>query len=88
MAQTAKKLFVEPGSEAPASPPVSAVSADGAATGEGDGPAQALQAYLRDALVEDAPREGRWTPGQTLRFVAVGSGLLWAVLVGGLAILS
>lgn len=91
MAQTARKQFVEPDSKAhadsPSFAPPAANASSGAQPADGDGPAQALQAYLRDAL-EDESVERRWSPGQTLRFIAVGSGLLWAVLLGGLAILS
>lgn len=52
------------------------------------GPALALQAYLRDALEEEAQVQDRWSPRKTLGFVAISSGLLWAVILGGLTILS
>jgi hypothetical protein len=91
MAQTAKSLASAAPAHAPAdtrpSTPTPAAVDDGVSTAESS-PALALQAFLADALEEDAPVEGKWSAKKTAGFVAVSCGLLWAVVLGGLAVLT
>lgn len=89
MAQTAKKLApVAPAAAPVEAPRPSPVLADRDASALDASPALQLQAYLADALEDEAPIEGKWSPRTTLAFVAVSCGLLWAVVLGGLAILT
>lgn len=91
MAQTAKKQV----EAAPAGPsaatrrtsPAPTLADNGAGSSE-PSPALALQAFLADAIDEDAPVEGKWSARKTVGFVAVSCGLLWAVVLGGLAVLT
>lgn len=92
MAQIAKTLAAAPAqapaeSQRPTPSPSPAVAEAGVASAE-PSPALALQAFLADALAEDAPVEGKWSAKRTVGFVAVSCGLLWAVVLGGLAVLT
>lgn len=92
MAQTAAKRpaeFAAPESVEPVARHASKPEpVSGGALADDVGPAMALQAYLREALEEEAEVRNRWSPRKTLGFVAISSGLLWAVILGGLAVLT
>lgn len=92
MAQTAARLaapIAEPAAPAPElSPAFRPEPVSAGATADDVGPALALQAYLREALEEEQRVQDRWSPRRTVAFLALTSGLLWAVMIGALAILS